>query len=99
MIFFCFLFAACFISFGTIFLIEVTNNHFRDSMGHLKHVQEYYRTNGSPMDVTGQYILDEADYPNGFHKIFYYLKISIPWLEKFGGLIPFLTLCYCCLQY
>ena len=61
---------------------------FGDSMGNLKYVKEYYRTNGSPMDVTGQYILDEADYPNGFHKIFYYLKISIPWLEKFGGLIP-----------
>ncbi len=61
-----------------------------DSMAHLKYVKEYYRTNGKPMNMRWLYTLDESDYPNGFHKLFYYLKIPVTWLEKFGGLIPIL---------
>ena len=59
-----------------------------DSMGHLMYVKEYYRTNGKPIDMSWLYILDSTDYPNGFHKLFYHLKISVSWLEKYGGYLP-----------
>lgn len=59
-----------------------------DAMGHLTYVKEYYRTGGRPIDLTYLYALDGPDYPNGFHKLFFLLKIPVPWLEKYGGYLP-----------
>ncbi len=64
------------------------NNVFSDgdAVIHLQYVKEYYKKNGSPIDMSDRYILDFSDYPTGFHKIFYYLKVPLSFIEVRGGI-------------
>ena len=58
-----------------------------DSIGHLNILKNIYENNGKIVDLK-QYIFDTNDYPNGFHKIIYILKIPISVIEKYGSFIP-----------
>jgi hypothetical protein len=59
-----------------------------DAMGHLAYVKEFYKNKGKPISMQYKYILDGDDYPNGFHKIFYFFRIPVSWLEQWGGFLP-----------
>lgn len=59
-----------------------------DAIGHLNYIKEIYTHNGKIQKKLEKYLLDYNDYPNGFHKLFYILKIPIKTLERFGGYIP-----------
>lgn len=59
-----------------------------DAVAHITYVKEYYKTQGRPIDLSYKYVFDEPDYPNGYHKFLYYLKIPIRSLENWGGYFP-----------
>ena len=61
-----------------------------DALIHLTLVKEIYNANGRIKNKLEKYLLDHNDYPNGFHKLFYILKIPLSVLERFGGFVPVL---------
>lgn len=58
-----------------------------DCIGHLHLIKNIFKNNGRIKNLE-QYIFDTNDYPNGFHKIFFYLKISLSKIERYGCYIP-----------
>jgi hypothetical protein len=77
---------------GSVYLINKKNSFYTDgdAIGHLNYVQEIYSAEGRIPAKLRKYILDYNDYPNGFHKLFYLLKIPLSALERWGGYVPVL---------
>lgn len=71
-----------------LYLHKDTAHTTGDAIVHLGFIKEYYKNRGKPVDPSYMYILDKADYPNGFHKIFYYLGVPIEKIERFGAYAP-----------
>ena len=61
-----------------------------DCIGHLHLIKNLIKNNGKIRNLE-QYMFDTNDYPNGFHKIFFYLKISLSKIERYGCYIPSLS--------
>lgn len=61
-----------------------------DSIGHLNYLKSIEENKGLVVDKLQGYVLDYNDYPNGFHKIVYLLKLPLTFIEKHGGLLPIL---------
>ena len=58
-----------------------------DCIGHLNLLKSLYENNGKIIDLK-QYLFDTNDYPNGFHKLIYWLRIPLNRIEKIGVFIP-----------
>ena len=58
-----------------------------DSIGHLNLLKNLYENNGKIKDLK-HYLFDTNDYPNGFHKLIYWLRIPLNRIEKIGVFIP-----------
>jgi hypothetical protein len=61
-----------------------------DCIGHLHLIKNLIKNNGKIRKLE-QYIFDTNDYPNGFHKLFFYLKIPLSQIERYGCYIPSLS--------
>ncbi len=59
-----------------------------DAVAHLQYVRRLWETKGASVSLKHRYLLDSNDYPTGFHRILYWLRIPTEWLERFGGFLP-----------
>ena len=59
-----------------------------DAAGHVGYVKEYRRTGGRPIDLSTRYLLEESSYPNGFHKLIYFLGFDPDRLFSTGRFFP-----------
>lgn len=75
---------------GSAYLINKKSSFYTDgdAVAHLNYVKEIYSLGGRIPAKLEKYLLDYNDYPNGFHKLFYLLRIPVSKVERFGGYIP-----------
>lgn len=68
-----------------------TSHMTGDALVHLSFVRELFRTGGKKIDMSWKFLLDTSDYPTGFHRLIYWLKIPLFRLERWGGWIPIIA--------
>ncbi|MBT0584938.1 hypothetical protein [Alteromonas oceanisediminis] len=64
------------------------SERYGDDLAHLSFVKELKRTDGQSSDLSWLYPLGKFDYPTGFHRFVYASKLSMNFVEQYGGLIP-----------
>jgi hypothetical protein len=67
--------------------VGVKNNSFTDgdAINHLEFLRQIYKNNGTIPKNINKYILDTNDYPNGYYKLLYFLRITPDFANKYGG--------------
>ncbi len=59
-----------------------------DVINHLQFLKRIWKNKGKIPTKIDPYILDDNDYPNGFHKLCYLTRLPISFFEKYGGYLP-----------
>jgi len=59
-----------------------------DQLGHYGLINEYRYTKGKPIDLSNRFLLERSDYPTGFHRFIYLLRIEPKFLIRFGKFLP-----------
>lgn len=72
--------------------IAVKNNSFTDgdAINHLEFLRQIYQNGGVIPKKISKYLLDTNDYPNGYYKLLYYLKVPVSFADRYGGYLSLL---------
>lgn len=72
--------------------IAVKNNSFTDgdAINHLEFLRQIYQNGGVIPKKISKYLLDTNDYPNGYYKLLYYLRVPVSFADRYGGYLSIL---------